>query len=85
MLSGKTTLVFNFIKEIIDIHLLFFNLDIGKETLLQKINNDFIKTNLYINNTHYISIREIIKQSKEINNKRKLDLIIIDDLRLYRR
>lgn len=81
MLSGKTTLVLNFIKEIIDIHLLFFNLDIGKETLLQKINNDFIKTNLYINNTHSISIREIIKQSKEINNKRKLDLIIIDDLR----
>lgn len=84
MLSGKTTLVLNFIKEIIeseDMHLLFFDFDIGKEKVLQNINNDFIKTNLYINNTHSISVREILEQTKEINSKRKLDLLIIDDLR----
>lgn len=84
MLSGKTTLVLNFIKEIIeseDMHLLFFDFDIRKEKVLQNINNDFIKTNLYINNTHSISVREILEQTKEINSKRKLDLLIIDDLR----
>lgn len=54
MLSGKTTLVLNFIKEMLmkeNIKILFFNLNIEKNLIFKELEEKYINKTLYIGNT----------------------------------
>ena len=54
MLSGKTTLVLNFIKKMLmkeNIKILFFNLNIEKNLIFKELEEKYINKTLYIGNT----------------------------------
>lgn len=84
MLSGKTTLVLNFIKEMLmkeNIRILFFNLNIEKNLIFKELEEKYINKTLYIgNNTELINIKEIIRKSIEKVHKNGINLIVIDSL-----
>ena len=84
MLSGKTTLVLNFIKEMLmkeNIKILFFNLNIEKNLIFKELEEKYINKTLYIgNDTDLINIKEIIRKSIEKVHKNGINLIVIDSL-----
>ena len=84
MLSGKTTLVLSFIKEMLmkeNIKILFFNLNIEKNLIFKELEEKYINKTLYIgNDTDLINIKEIIRKSIEKVHKSGVNLIVIDSL-----
>ena len=84
MLSGKTTLVLSFIKQMLmkeNIKILFFNLNIEKNLIFKELEEKYINKTLYIgNDTDLINIKEIIRKSIEKVHKNGINLIVIDSL-----
>ena len=84
MLSGKTTLVLSFIKQMLmkeNIKILFFNLNIEKNLIFKELEEKYINKTLYIgNDTDLINIKEIIRKSIEKVHKNGVNLIVIDSL-----
>lgn len=84
MLSGKTTLVLNFIKEMLmkeNIKILFFNLNIEENLIFKELEEKYINKTLYIgNDTDLINVKEIIRKSIEKVHKNGVNLIVIDSL-----
>lgn len=84
MLSGKTTLVLSFIKQMLmkeNIRILFFNLNIEENLIFKELEEKYINKTLYIGNeTDLINIKEIIRKSIEKVQKNGINLIIIDSL-----
>ena len=84
MLSGKTTLVLSFIKQMLmkeNIKILFFNLNIEKNLIFKELEEKYINKTLYIgNDTDLINIKEIIRKSIEKVHRNGINLIVIDSL-----
>ena len=84
MLSGKTTLVLSFIKQMLmkeNIRILFFNLNIEENLIFKELEEKYINKTLYIGNeTDLINIKEIIRKSIEKVQKNGINLIVIDSL-----
>ena len=84
MLSGKTTLVLSFIKQMLmkeNIRILFFNLNIEENLIFKELEEKYINKTLYIgNDTDLINIKEIIRKSIEKVHKNGINLIVIDSL-----
>ena len=84
MLSGKTTLVLSFIKQMLvkeNIRILFFNLNIEENLIFKELEEKYINKTLYIgNDTDLINIKEIIRKSIEKVHRNGINLIVIDSL-----
>ena len=84
MLSGKTTLVLSFIKQMLmkeNIKILFFNLNIEENLIFKELEEKYINKTLYIgNDTDLINVKEIIRKSIEKVHKNGVNLIVIDSL-----
>lgn len=84
MLSGKTTLILNFINEMLikeNKKILFFKLNIEKNQVFKDLMKRYGNKTLYVGNkAELINIKEIMRKSIEIVHKNDINLIIIDDL-----